>query len=115
MKTNDTFSRTAHILCRLGITGNYVGFGYTAYAVMLANEDPDRLQLITKWLYPDVAEHFNTNTDNVRKAIDKICSIAWERNPDLLSEMAGFKLKKKPGTCQFLAILAYYFLSNPSG
>ena len=108
MKTNDTFDKISHILCRLGITANYVGFSYTAFAVMLAVETPERLQLVTKWLYPDVAAAYNTGAENVRKAIDKICRLAWERNPDLLSEMADFKLKKKPGTSEFLAILACY-------
>ena len=102
------FERTVRVLCRLGITANYSGFFYTAYAVMLAAEDPKRLQLVTKWLYPDVAAAYNTNTDNVRKNIDKICSLAWGRNPGLLSKLADFELKKKPGTAEFLAIIAVY-------
>lgn len=93
------------ILCRLGITANYDGFYQTAYAVKLASEDPVRLQLVTKWLYPDVAVKFNTTSDHVRKNIAKVCDIAWKRNPELLSEMAMHQLKKKPGTGEFLAIL----------
>lgn len=106
--SNPLSKKTAHILCRLGITANYIGFCYTTYAVILVAEDPTRLQLVTKWLYPDVAAKFNTGTDNVRKAIDKVCSLAWEKNPEFLSEIADFKLKKKPGTCEFLAVLAVY-------
>ncbi len=95
-------------LCRLGITANYSGFHYTRYAVELAVNDPERLQLVTKWLYPDVAKKYGTNVDSVRKNIAKVCSIAWARNPQLLSEMAMHELKKKPGTSEFLAILAVY-------
>ena len=42
------------LLYRLGVTANYTGFFYTAYAVQLCAEHPDRLMLVTKWVYPDV-------------------------------------------------------------
>lgn len=96
------------LLCRLGITANYDGFYQTVYAVELAVNDPKRLQSVTNCIYPEVAVKFNTSADNVRKNIAKVCSLAWERNPGLLSEMAMHELKKKPGTNEFLAILVVY-------
>ena len=108
MCNDQIFKKAAHLLCRLGITANYIGFYHTVYAIMLAVKEPERLQLVTKWLYPDVATAYSTNTDNVRKNIDRVCRLAWERNPELLSEFAYFDLKKKPGTSEFLAILVGY-------
>lgn len=96
------------ILCRLGITANYDGFYQTVYAVDLATAVPEKLQSVTNCIYPEVAIKYNTSPDNVRKNIAKIRDIAWERNPQLISEMAMHKLKKKPGTSEFLAILAVY-------
>ena len=49
------------MLCRLGATANYRGFSYTAYAVLLCVQQQDRLLLVTKWLYPDVAKRYGTN------------------------------------------------------
>ena len=43
------------LLYRLGARGNYTGFFQTAYAVYLAVQQPERLLLVTKWLYPAVA------------------------------------------------------------
>ena len=100
------------ILCRLGITANYDGFHYTACTVMLAVEDPGKLQLATKWLYPEVAARYGTNADNVRKCIAKVRDIAWDNDPELLSEIAMHKLKKKPGTSEFPAIIAVYVILN---
>ena len=97
-----------NLLCQLGITANYDGFYQTVYAVELAVAAPEKLQSVTNCIYPEVAEKYNTSPDNVRKNITKIRDIAWERNPQLLSEIAMHKLKKKPGTCEFLAILSFY-------
>ncbi len=96
------------LLCRLGITANYDGFYQTVYAVELAAKDTKRLQSVTNYIYPEVAVKYNTSPDNVRKNIAKVCSLAWERNPKLLSEIAMHELKKKPGTAEFLAILAIH-------
>jgi len=100
------------ILCRLGITANYDGFYQAVYAVDLAVAAPEKLQSVTNFIYPEVAAKYNTAPDNVRKNIAKVCSLAWERNPALLSEIAMYELKKKPGTSEFLAILAVYVISN---
>ena len=49
------------LLYHLGVTANYTGFFHTAYAVSLCAEQPDRLLLVTKWLYPEVAKQYGTN------------------------------------------------------
>lgn len=103
------------LLCRLGITANYDGFYQTVYAVELAINDPDRLQSVTNLIYPEVAAKYNTSPDNIRKNIAKVCSLAWERNPQLISEMAMYEIKKKPGTSEFLAILAVYATAMQCG
>lgn len=48
------------LLYRLGATANHTGFFHTACAVRLAMEQPERLLLVTKWLYPEVAKHYHT-------------------------------------------------------
>ena len=45
-------------LYQLGLTANYTGFFHIAYAVHLAVQSPQRLRLVTKWLYPDVAAYY---------------------------------------------------------
>ena len=77
------------LLYRLGITANYTGFFHSAYAVCLVLEQPERLLLVTKWLYPEVARHYATTPGRVERNIRTAAAAAWERNPQLLSELAG--------------------------
>ena len=50
------------VLYRLGITANYRGFFHTVFAVYLAAEQPERLMLVTKWLYPEVGRRYQSAT-----------------------------------------------------
>ena len=97
------------LLYRLGITANYTGFFHSAYAVCLVLEQPERLLLVTKWLYPEVARHYATTPGRVERNIRTAAAAAWERNPQLLSELAGCELARKPTNAQFLAILSRWF------
>ncbi|MEE0771822.1 MAG: sporulation initiation factor Spo0A C-terminal domain-containing protein [Anaerovoracaceae bacterium] len=111
---HDSFSKkyaeACRILSSLGITANYAGFHYSAFAIALAAAEPQRLQLVTKWLYPDVAAKYRTSSDSVRKCICRTCHIAWENNRTLLEEMALRPLKEKPGTSEFLAIITVHLV-----
>ena len=52
---------TCDLLYSLGVSANYKGFFHAAYAVSLCMERQDRLLLVTKCLYPDVAKQYGTN------------------------------------------------------
>lgn len=99
-------------LYRLGLTANYTGFFYTSYAVWLTAEHPDRLLLVTKWLYPSVAKQYHTSAAAVERGIRSATSTAWRTSPQLLQKMAGFPLTKKPSAAKFIAILCKYFSSH---
>lgn len=101
------------ILTRLGVTANYTGFQQSAYAVYLCIQDPDKLALVSKWLYPEVAKRYRTTGIAVERNIRTVSRQAWETNPALLCELAGCAQDKKPSAAQFLAILTFYFLRNP--
>ena len=72
------------MLCRLGATANYRGFSYTAYAVLLCVQQQDRLLLVTKWLYPDVAKRYGTNWKAVERNIRTVITVVWEQNRAML-------------------------------
>ena len=94
------------ILYQLGFSADYTGFFYTSYAVWLSAREPERLLLVTKWLYPDVAKHYGTNWTAVERNIRTVASVAWGNNPRLLSKLAGYTLTEKPTASQFISILA---------
>ena len=108
----DVASEIYDLLFRLGVTANYAGFFQTASAVHLCTEQPDRLRLVTKWVYPDVAKRYNTNWKAVERNIRRVNGIAWEQNRSLLWQLAGRELLYKPSNAQFLAILSHVLQSR---
>lgn len=97
------------LLYSLGITANYKGFFHTSYSVYLVANQPERLQLATKLLYPEVAKHYKTTWKNVERNIRTVVTIAWDTNRPLLESMAQHPLSHKPSNTKFLAILATHF------
>ena len=96
------------ILFRLGINRNYIGFYYVSYGVWLCVRQPERLLLVTKWLYPDVAAHFGTNWKAVEHALRTVVTTVWRNNPALLETLAGKPLSEKPCSSKFLSILTVW-------
>ena len=95
------------LLYQLGISANYTGFFQTAHAVELCRADPERLLLVTKMVYPDVARLYGTNCGAVERNIRTVCGIAWKNNRRLLEHLAHKPFPQKPYNTQFLAILLY--------
>lgn len=94
-----------NLLYQLGITANYTGFFHTACAVSMCMEQPDRLLLVTKWLYPEVAKQYHTNWKTVERNIRTVNRIIWQKNRPLLEELAHRQLEQKPRNAQLLSIL----------
>ncbi len=87
------------------MTANYTGFFQLAYAVSLCVEQPDRLLLVTKWVYPEVAKRYKTNWRAVERDIRTVNDIIWREGRPLLEELAHRHLEQKPSNAQMLAIL----------
>lgn len=106
--SNEVFN----LLYRLGVTANYIGFFQTAYAVQLCVQHPERLTLVTKWVYLDVAKHFNTNWKAVERNIRTVCNIIWTEERGSLESISKKPLTKKPCASQLLSILSHTLLSQ---
>ena len=96
----------------VGVTAKYVGFFHTSYAVYLSMQQPERLLLVTKWLYPDVAKHYHTNCPVVERSIRTAATVAWQLRPEKLSVMAKCNLYKRPSNTQFISIIAEFLQSS---
>ena len=94
------------LLRRLGLTERYVGFFYTACAVELCMDQPERLMFVTKWIYPDVAKRYQTNWTAVERSIRTVRGMLWKNNRQGLEFLVGRPLTEKPGAAQYLAMLA---------
>lgn len=97
--------QAGNLLRRLGVTANYKGFPYTAYAAALCDERPELLMMVTKNLYPQVARQYRTTWQAVERNIRTVAEVAWKRNPALLERMAGAALEEKPRCAEFISIV----------
>ena len=91
------------LLYSLWVTAKYIGFDYTYFAIYLAIQKPERLLLVTKWIYPDVVRRYHTNWYAVERNIRTIVAIAWELCPDKLSGIAKYNLTHRPTNTQFIS------------
>lgn len=103
------------LLIQLGATTNYTGFFYASYAAALCTQQQERLLMVTKWLYPEVAKQYGTNWKAVERNIRTVIAIVWERNSARLEQLACHPLPEKPSAAQFLSILSAALLSQPEG
>ncbi len=83
-----------------------MGFNATAEAVKLVIEDSEKLNAVTKRLYPDVAKVCGTSAYSVDRDIRTASRIAFERTPELLTTIAEYPLEKAPKASEFIDILA---------
>ena len=98
----------------LNIPPTYLGTHYLAYAELLVLEDPNRLTMVTKWLYPEIAAHYHTNWRAVERNIRTVISICWERGAcTRLEQDTGMILLSKPSPTGIIQLLAHYFLNQP--
>ena len=106
LEESEDLAKIYSLLYRFGITANYTGFFHVSYAVFLITQQPDRLQLVTKWLYPAVAKHYQATWQSVERNIRTVIIVVWQSHRDLLCEMAGHPIEEKPCPTVFLRILA---------
>lgn len=99
--------KTYEQLLLLGVSARYVGCRYAACAVKLCTETPDRLLLVTKWLYPDVARRFQTNWTAVERDLRTVSRTAWKHNRPLLEDMIHRPLPAPPTVTELLYALCY--------
>lgn len=105
-------TRVQNILRRFGVTKCYKGYKYTIYAIHLVLADEDRLGAITKEVYMVTASHFGCKWTAVERNIRTVVARAWNVNPGLLSQLAGYPLTHPPTSSQFIEILSSYVLRS---
>lgn len=105
--------RIYDVLKALGIRRTYKGYYYIADAVRLVMSDATKLLYISKSLYPEVARIHDTTINCVERDIRTVVSSCWESEyADILAEMAGAPLYRKPTSGEFIDILSSYLLSK---
>lgn len=99
-----------NMIHEIGIPAHIKGYHYLRDSIMMAVEDMDVLNAITKILYPTVAKRHQTTSSRVERAIRHAIEVAWSRGKlDTLDELFGYTVsngKGKPTNSEFIALVA---------
>lgn len=105
IQIDDNMEEICDLLRRLGLRSDRAYFMYTAHALYLALDNPDRLLYITKWLYADVARYHGTSWKAVERSIREGLRIIWARNHQGLWDVAGYDIPYRPAPSYYITIL----------
>ena len=99
-----------NIIHEIGVPAHIKGYQYLREAIMIAVNDMDVINAITKVLYPQVAKTFQTTPSRVERAIRHAIEVAWDRGDlDTLQRFFGYTVsntKGKPTNSEFIALIA---------
>jgi len=98
------------LLHSLGIPSHIKGYRYIREGIDLMYNKPSMLGAITKELYPEIAERYDTTTSRVERAIRHAIEVSWTRGDyELMEDIFGHSVdydRAKPTNSEFIATLA---------
>lgn len=98
------------IIHEIGVPAHIKGYQYLRSAILMAVQDMDILNSITKQLYPSIAEEYGTTSSRVERAIRHAIEVAWGRGSmDTINDLFGYTInagKGKPTNSEFIALIA---------
>ena len=99
-----------NLIHEVGVPAHIKGYQYLREAIIMAIEDIDVINQITKQLYPDIAKKFHTTPSRVERAIRHAIEVAWSRGKaDEVENIFGYTVsatKGKPTNSEFIAMIA---------
>lgn len=98
------------ILHQLGIPSHIKGYQYLREAICILFQRPETIGGITKELYPELANRYDTTVSRVERAIRHAIEVSWNRGDwTLMEEIFGHSVdidKAKPTNSEFIVTIA---------
>ena len=108
--------KVSELLHNLGIPSHVRGYKYIREGVMILYTSNNLVTMVTKDIYPEIAEKFETTSSRVERAIRHAIEISWIRGDlKLMDELFGNSIdvdKSKPTNSEFLTTIADRFKMN---
>ena len=110
---NSLEMRVTEIIHQIGVPAHIKGYQYLRDAILMAIEDDQIINAVTKRLYPAVAKRHATTSSRVERAIRHAIEVAWDRGDiDVLNSYFGYTIhnsRGKPTNSEFIAMIADKF------
>lgn len=98
------------VIHEIGVPAHIKGYQYLREAILIAIDDMEVINAVTKVLYPEVAKRFDTTASRVERAIRHAIEVAWDRGDlETLQKYFGYTVsnaKGKPTNSEFIAMIA---------
>lgn len=102
--------KVTEILHQIGVPAHIKGYHYLRDSIIMAVEDPEIINAVTKQLYPSVAKRYSTTSSRVERAIRHAIEVAWDRGDvDVLNSYFGYTIhnsRGKPTNSEFIAMIS---------
>ena len=107
---NDMESQVTKVIHQIGVPAHIKGYAYLRTAILMAIDDDEIINSVTKILYPSVAKRYSTTSSRVERAIRHAIEVAWDRGDiDTLNSYFGYTIhngRGKPTNSEFIAMIA---------
>ncbi len=94
----------------IGIPAHIKGYQFIRSAILMAIDNIEVINHITKQLYPDLAKMYKTTPSRIERAIRHAIEVAWNRGRvETMESLFGYTIsaeKGKPTNSEFIAMLA---------
>ena len=98
------------LLHGLGVPSHIKGYQYIREGILLMYESPSIVGAITKELYPEIANKYDTTVSRVERAIRHAIEVSWNRGDiELMEEVFGHSVdydRAKPTNSEFIVTLS---------
>ena len=99
-----------NIIHEVGVPAHIKGYQFIRSAILMAIDNMEVINHITKQLYPDLAKMFKTTPSRVERAIRHSIEVAWNRGrTETMEKLFGYTInsdKGKPTNSEFIAMIA---------
>ena len=106
----DVETQVTKIIHQIGVPAHIKGYQYLRSAIIMAINDSEIINSVTKILYPSVAKKYSTTTSRVERAIRHAIEVAWDRGDiDTLNSYFGYTVQQgrgKPTNSEFIAMIS---------
>ncbi len=106
----DLEAQVTKIIHQIGVPAHIKGYQYLRTAIIMAINDAEVINSVTKVLYPTVAKQYGTTSSRVERAIRHAIEVAWDRGDlDVLNSFFGYTVQNsrgKPTNSEFIAMIA---------
>ena len=103
-------NQVTSVIHEIGVPAHIKGYQYLREAILIAVENMDVINAVTKVLYPAVAQKYGTTPSRVERAIRHAIEVAWDRGDlETLQKYFGYTVsnaKGKPTNSEFIAMIA---------